>query len=77
MTRLGLTWNSRISFVLTSTLQLKRVEFVGMDETSDHAQDVDPQEEFDVEFALMSGELAKLLGDLLNALGLPRQQAAA
>ncbi|MET0280443.1 MAG: recombination-associated protein RdgC [Steroidobacteraceae bacterium] len=76
-TKLGLTWNSRISFVLTSTLQVKRIEFVGMEETRDDAQDVDPQEEFDVEFALMSGELARLLADLLAALGLPGQQAAA
>ena len=30
-TRLGLTWNDRISFVLTEKLQVKRVEFLAID----------------------------------------------
>jgi DNA recombination-dependent growth factor C len=39
---------------------------------------VDPQEQFDIDFAVMSGELAKLLADLLAVLGTEnRQQAAA
>ena len=76
--RLGLTWNSRISFVLTSLLQIKRVQFLEMQEGAEDAQDVDPQEQFDIDFAVMSGELAKLLADLLAVLGTEnRQQAAA
>lgn len=68
-TRLGMTWNDRISFVLTEQLQIKRVAFLDVikEESAtlaDHADAV-----FDVEFTLMTGELAKLLKDLLNALG--------
>lgn len=68
-TRLGLTWNGRISFVLTDKLQVKRVEFLEMQAAREDAKDVDPQEQFDIDFAVMSGELSKLLGDLLAALG--------
>lgn len=76
-TRLGLTWNARISFVLTNLLQIKRVDFLEMQEGSEDAQDIDPQEQFDIDFAVMSGELAKLLADLLEALGGEVQQQAA
>lgn len=69
VTRLGLTWNGRVSFVLTDKMQVKRVEFLEMEEAADEAQDVDPQEQFDIDFAVMSGELSKLLGDLLESLG--------
>lgn len=68
-TRLGMTWNERISFVLTEQLQIKRLAFLDVikEESAtlaDHADEV-----FDVEFTLMTGELAKLLKDLLDALG--------
>lgn len=68
-TRLGMTWNDRVSFVLTEQLQIKRLAFLDVikEESTalaDHADEV-----FDVEFTLMTGELAKLLKDLLNALG--------
>jgi recombination associated protein RdgC len=67
--RLGLTWNGRISVVLTDKMQVKRVEFLEMEAAREDARDVDPQEQFELDFAVMSGELAKLLGDLLAALG--------
>lgn len=71
VTRLGLTWNGRVAFVLTEKLQVKRVEFLEMEpaDDDDAAGDVDPQEQFDIDFTVMSGELSKLLGDLLEALG--------
>lgn len=68
-TRLGLTWNARVSFVLTEKLQVKRVQFLELAKESDDGQDVDPVEQFDIDFAVMSGELAKLLADLLAAMG--------
>jgi recombination associated protein RdgC len=63
-TRLGLTWNGRISFVLTDKLGLKRIEFleVGKDQTD--AEEVDSAEQFDIDFAVMAGELSALLTDL-------------
>jgi recombination associated protein RdgC len=68
-TRLGLTWNARISFVLTAKFQVKRVQFLEMEKEGETEADLDPQEQFDIDFAVMSGELAKLLKDLLAALG--------
>jgi recombination associated protein RdgC len=69
VTRLGLTWNGRVSFVLNDKLQVKRVQFLELEKSSDGAQDVDPLEQFDIDFAVMSGELSALLGDLVGALG--------
>lgn len=68
-TRLGMTWKNRMSFVLTDQLQIKRVAFLDIlkDETQDQAEDAEAQ--FDVDFALMTGELATMLADLVKALG--------
>jgi recombination associated protein RdgC len=68
-TRLGLTWNDRVSFVLTDKLQVKRLEFLEMGKDSTEGDDVDPAEQFDIDFAVMAGELANLLKDLRQALG--------
>ncbi|MEO6184873.1 MAG: recombination-associated protein RdgC [Steroidobacteraceae bacterium] len=76
-TRLGLTWNARISFVLTDKLQVKRVQFLEVEKDGEGSQELDPQEKFDIDFAVMSGELSKLLGDLLDALGGEAQRQAA
>lgn len=70
-TRLGLTWRDRVSFVLTDKLQLKRIQFIGLDEPVDDAQQTDPKEQFDAEFLLVSGELSLLLADLMAALNEP------
>lgn len=68
-TRLALTWKNRISFVLTEQMQIKRVAFLDMlkEETANQAEDA--EEQFDIDFALMTGELAALLTDLVKALG--------
>jgi recombination associated protein RdgC len=67
--RLGMTWNDRISFVLNEHLQLKRIEFLDIikDESSKVADNDD--ELFELDFTLMTGELAKLLTDLTESLG--------
>lgn len=70
VTRLGMAWRERLSLVLTDKLALKRIRFQGMDE-----QDAVPgarkneDDEFDANFALMTGELDALLNDLVAALG--------
>lgn len=69
VTRLGLTWNSRISFVLTDKMQVKRVEFLEMEQEEGGEDEIDPVEQFDIDFTVMSGELSKMLGDLIEALG--------
>jgi recombination associated protein RdgC len=67
-TKLGMTWNDRISFVLTDKLHLKRLAF--LDSLKEQAGTTDnAEEQFDADFALMAGELAHLFDDLLVALG--------
>jgi recombination associated protein RdgC len=68
-TRLGLTWNDRVSFVLTDKLQVKRLEFLEMSRDNTEGDDVDPAEQFDIDFAVMAGELGGLLKDLTSVLG--------
>lgn len=68
-TRLALTWRSRVSFVLADTLQLRRIEFVDgvLDAAGSRPDDGD--DAFDADAALFTGELGRLLPDLIDALG--------
>jgi recombination associated protein RdgC len=68
-TRLGLTWSDRVSFVLTDKLQVKRLQFLEMTKDAPGTDEQSAQEQFDIDFALMAGELAGLLADLREALG--------
>jgi recombination associated protein RdgC len=68
-TRLGMTWADRISFVLTESLQIKRVAFLDVIKSASEGQTDNDAERFDLDFALMAGELARLLDDLVEALG--------
>jgi len=68
-TRLAMTWADRVSFVLTESLDVKRVAPLDVlkEGTDTIAQNDD--EKFDSDMALMTGELAKLMADLVEALG--------
>ena len=68
-TRLALTWNGRVSFVLTEQLQIKRVVFVDLIKEDAQSQSDNADDLFAANFALMSGELAQLLEHLTEALG--------
>ena len=70
--QLGLTWNDRISFLLTEHLQVKRLTFLDIlkrEDGSNEDTDEDEEEKFEIDFALMTGELGLLLADLVAALG--------
>lgn len=68
-TKLALTWNDRISFVLTDTMAIKRIKPLDiLDEDTDQ-RTADENERFDADFVLMAAELAKMLDDLVYALG--------
>jgi recombination associated protein RdgC len=68
VTKLALTWNDRISFVLTDALVIKRVAALDvLKETGGETKD--ESERFDSDFALMAGELNGLLASLVAALG--------
>ncbi len=65
-TRLALTWNGRVSFVLTEGLQLKKISFLdGVFE----GRLADGDEGFDANAAIATGELAPMIGELIDALG--------
>jgi recombination associated protein RdgC len=68
-TRLALTWDDRISFVLTEKLEIKRLAFLDLlkEEAEKSAERAD--EQFDADFALMTGELVRFLPQLIEALG--------
>jgi len=65
-TRLALTWDSRVSFVLTEGLQLKKLTFL---EVVFEGAAAGKDDGFDTDTAIATGELRKLLPDLLEALG--------
>ena len=69
VTRLALTWRDKISFVLNDKLQIKRLAFLDIlkEETDGQAQNED--ERFDLDFTLMTGEVAQLIAELMEALG--------
>ena len=69
VTRLGMTWNDRISFVLDEKLQIKRLSFLDILKEEADGQAENEDERFDLDFTLMTGELAHLLGDLVETLG--------
>ncbi|MDO8728554.1 MAG: recombination-associated protein RdgC [bacterium] len=68
-TKLALTWNDRISFVLTDTLAIKSIKPLDILSGEADAQPRDEGERFDADFILMAGELSKMLDDLFFALG--------
>jgi recombination associated protein RdgC len=67
-TRLAMTWNDRVSFVLTESLAIKGIkplDVIKEGETVTHSDD----ERFDNDMVLMTGELSKLMADVVEALG--------
>lgn len=68
-TRLALTWADRISFVLTESLAIKRVTALDVIKENSDSKMHNEEERFDSDFVLMTGELNRMLGDLVAALG--------
>jgi recombination associated protein RdgC len=63
-TRLALTWNDRISFVLTDGFQLKKISFLeSVFEGAEQHED-----RFDADVAILTGELKSMIPDLIEAL---------
>ncbi|MFZ6649259.1 recombination-associated protein RdgC [Undibacterium sp. TJN25] len=77
-TKLAMTWDDKISFVLTDTLAIKRIKPLDIldEETDKRASGED--ERFDADFILMASEIAKMMDDLVYALGgeMPAAMAA-
>jgi recombination associated protein RdgC len=67
--RLALIWNNRISLIVNDKLQLKRVNFMDMDKNPDAGGELSPEQKFEADFTLMTGEYAALIKDLFEAFG--------
>ena len=68
-TRLAMTWADRISFVLTENLAIKRVTPLDVLKESNEVSSANDDERFDTDMTLMTGELARMIADLVEALG--------
>jgi len=64
-TKLAMSWDGRVSFVLTEGLQLKKVALL------DTVLEGQAQDDggFDADVAIATGELSRLIADLVEALG--------
>ncbi|MDZ7645455.1 MAG: recombination-associated protein RdgC [Woeseiaceae bacterium] len=67
LTQLGIEYDNMLSFVLDDNGVMRKLRLVGMHE--DKEIDNDPVARLDAEFALLSGTLRRLLGDLRKLLG--------
>ena len=67
-TKLAMTWMGRVSFVLTDTMSIKRIGFDDVVFESNGQKEV-PDEHFDADAAIATGELSQLIPDLLEAMG--------
>ena len=67
-TRLAITWNGRVSLLLTETMQLRKLDFLDV-VMEDRPGVANADEAFDADAALATGELARLIPDLVEALG--------
>jgi recombination associated protein RdgC len=65
--RLGLTWQDRISFVLTDQFDIKRLQPLDILDEHDSGTSLDAQQKLDADFALMTAEVIPMLETLLDA----------
>lgn len=68
-TKLAMTWNDRICFVLTERLQIKRIAMLDILKEQAEQDAQTAEEQFDADFTIMTGELSKMLADLVAACG--------
>lgn len=62
-TQLAMTWNDKVSFVLTEALSIRKIDIRDVEEAPKG------EDHFDADVAIATGELAAMLPDLLEALG--------
>jgi recombination associated protein RdgC len=70
-TKLAMTWQDRVSFVLDASLVLRRIEIldVVLEAAAGQAGGGEEDDGFDADVAIATAELGRLVPDLLEALG--------
>jgi recombination associated protein RdgC len=74
-TKLAMTWNSRVSFVINDRLQVTKIKL--LDVVMEGQRKDNAQEAFDADCSIATAELSGLIGDLVFALGGLKTQEAA
>ena len=69
VTKLGLTWRDRVSFVLHDTLEIKRIQALEILDEQRNPTGADDIERFQADMTLMCKEFSGLLEDLTAGLG--------
>ena len=68
-TQLAMTWNGRVSFVLSESMAIKRIKLLDGVLEQAEAQAQRDGRDFDADVAITTGELSGLIADLVAALG--------
>ncbi len=68
-TKLALTWDDKISFVLTENLAIKRIKPLDILDEDKESHAGDENASFDADFVLMTAEIAQMIDDIVFALG--------
>ena len=76
-TQLAMTWASRVSFVLTESLALKKIKLLDVVMESAGRNAEAGSKDFDSDVAIATGELGQLIPQLIEALGGIQAPAAA
>ena len=66
---LAMTWNGRVSFTLTEGMALKKLAFLDVCFEDSASKGDNAEDHFDADVAIATGELSKLVPDLIAALG--------
>lgn len=70
VTSLAMDWQERITFTMTDSLAIRKVKFTdSLLEQNDDIDREDAAARFDADFLLFTGELNRLISDLVTALG--------
>jgi len=67
-TKLAMTWDDRVSFVLTEGMQIKKIAFLEAAINGDKGMTLE-NDAFDADVVIFTGEFSKLIPDLIAALG--------
>ncbi len=68
-TRLAMTWNDRMSLVLTEKQEVKRLAFLDVVKEQAETQAENAAEQLDADLAILTGELRRFIPALVEALG--------
>jgi len=66
---LSMTYSGRVSFTLTEGLQIKKLQFLDVVFEDSASKNDTADDHFDADVAIATGELSKLIPDLMDALG--------